>query len=70
VVHRKYRLCTAPPLTAPWTRPATRPGGLWVLIIVLLYAGDYEYERSLLQLKMVGARLSGAAPGRSGPMLR
>jgi hypothetical protein len=34
------------------------------------YAGRMMSMRSLMQLEMVGARSSRAAPGRSGPLLR
>ena len=37
---------------------------------VALYAGRMMSMNSLLQLEMVGARSSRAAPGRSGPLLR
>ena len=34
------------------------------------YAGRMMSMKSLMQLEMVGARSSRAAPGRSGPLLR
>ena len=59
----------SPSVAAPWTRPATRPGGAWVLTIVLLDAGR-KYDSLLAAQDGGGPDLSRAAPGRSGPLLR
>ena len=54
----------------PWTRPATLlEQGVGKDISRFLCRRNDEYE-SLLQLKVVGARSSRAAPGGSGPLLQ
>jgi len=50
--------------------PPRAQEGTWVQTIVLRRRRMYEYEYSRMQLNTVGARLSRAAPGRSGSFLR
>jgi hypothetical protein len=54
----------------PWTRPATLlEQSVGKATSCFLCRRNDEYE-SLLQLKVVGARSSRAAPGGSGPLLQ
>ena len=59
----------SPLCTAPWTRPATRWKMRGLQTIEIYMPGRMSIMESLLQLNMVGARLSRAAPGRSGSFL-
>jgi len=62
----KFGSLTTPPRYYPWTRPDHAPGMVRGLQLIDLCREKCDY-RSLLQLNLVGARLSRATPGRSGP---
>jgi len=65
----KYRLLH-PPSYSPLDSAPHAPGTEHGYKLSCFYAGRIKnMKSSLLQLNMVGARLSRAAPGRSGPLL-
>jgi len=59
----------SPSFTAPLDSARHAPGTARGLQTIVICRENYRFMRSLLQLNMVGARLSRAAPGRSGPLL-